>query len=134
MQTYFADTWFFIALHDRFDSHYSRANAIRMRLGRSAILTHEAVFTEMLAHFAEDGPRSRVRVASIVRDLLRSIDVVTPDRTLFLRSLARYEQRLDKQYSLVDCMSMIIMEDRGIHHVLTNDHHFTQAGFTIVNQ
>jgi predicted nucleic acid-binding protein len=28
---------------------------------------------------------------------------------------------------------MIVMEDHGIHHVLTNDHQFEQAGFTLVN-
>jgi uncharacterized protein len=134
MPPYFADTWFFIALHDRFDAHYLRARAIQTRLSRSVLVTHEAVFTEMLAHFADDGPWSRARAAGIVRDLIRTIDVITPDRPLFLRALDRYEQRLDKEYSLVDCMSMVVMEERGIHHVLTNDHHFTQAGFTIVNQ
>lgn len=39
-----------------------------------------------------------------------------------------------RTYSLVDCISMVVMEERGIQHVLTNDHHFTQAGFTVVNQ
>ena len=44
----------------------------------------------------------------------------------------RYERRLDKGYSLVDCMSMVVMEDLDIQHVLTNDRHFQQAGFTLV--
>jgi predicted nucleic acid-binding protein len=31
-------------------------------------------------------------------------------------------------------MSMEVMERRGITHVLTNDHHFRQEGFTVVNE
>jgi uncharacterized protein len=41
---------------------------------------------------------------------------------------------LDKAYSLVDCMSMSLMRERGITHILTNDHHFRQEGFTLVNE
>lgn len=40
-----------------------------------------------------------------------------------------YEQRLDKGYSLVDCISINVVRDRGITEVLTNDHHFEQEGF-----
>ncbi len=28
MQTYFVDTWFLIALHDRFDGHHQRATRL----------------------------------------------------------------------------------------------------------
>ena len=51
----------------------------------------------------------------------------------FARALDLYEARPDKEYSLVDCMSMVVMRERGITHVLTNDHHFRQEGFTVVN-
>jgi predicted nucleic acid-binding protein len=34
-----------------------------------------------------------------------------------------------KGYSLTDCDSMRVMEDRGIHDVLSSDQHFAQAGF-----
>jgi predicted nucleic acid-binding protein len=29
---------------------------------------------------------------------------------------------------------MVVMEQRGIRHVLTNDHHFAQAGFVVVSE
>ena len=51
-----------------------------------------------------------------------------------MRALDLYSQRPDKEYSLVDCMSMVLMRERGITHVLTNDHHFRQEGFTVVNE
>jgi predicted nucleic acid-binding protein len=69
----------------------------------------------------------------MVRRALRDFTVEPMTRTLFIRGMDRYAARLDKEYSHVDCMSMIVMEDLAIQHVLTNDHHFQQEGFTLVN-
>ncbi|MCS4185174.1 hypothetical protein [Salinibacter ruber] len=33
---------------------------------------------------------------------------------------------------MVDCMSMVIMQDRDIREVLTNDDHFAQEGFVVL--
>ncbi|MFM5956954.1 MAG: PIN domain-containing protein, partial [Dolichospermum sp.] len=38
-------------------------------------------------------------------------------------------QREDKEWGLVDCISFIVMQDRGITDALTADTHFQQAGF-----
>ncbi len=35
----------------------------------------------------------------------------------------------DKDWSLVDCASFVVMKQRGIQEALTSDHHFEQAGF-----
>jgi uncharacterized protein len=133
MQTYFADTWYFVALHDRFDNHHARAMRIQERFSRSEVVTHDAVLTEMLAYFSDGGAQARVRAAQTVRNLLQDIEVVVPTRDLFARALDLYARRPDKEYSLVDCMSMIVMRDRGISHVLTNDHHFRQEGFEVIS-
>jgi predicted nucleic acid-binding protein len=42
------------------------------------------------------------------------------------------EARLDKEWSLVDASSFIIMRHFGITQALTTDKHFTQAGFVRV--
>ena len=39
-------------------------------------------------------------------------------------------ERQDKDWSLTDCISFIVMKERGIHDALTTDKHFEQAGFT----
>lgn len=39
------------------------------------------------------------------------------------------EDRLDKTWSLVDCASFVVMEERGLTEALTTDRHFEQAGF-----
>jgi uncharacterized protein len=42
--------------------------------------------------------------------------------------------RADKQWSLVDCSSFVLMEELKISQVLTTDHHFQQAGFRVLLQ
>ena len=60
------------------------------------------------------------------------VRVMEQNSDTFLAGLARYERRLDKGYSLQDCVSMNVMEAEGITEVLPNDHHFEQEGFTIL--
>jgi uncharacterized protein len=134
MRKYFVDTWFLVALFDAADSDHRRAARINRSIGNAYLVTHDGVLSEFLGFISDEGERVRARGIRVVRDLLRERVVVPQDRALFLRALQRYEDRGDKEYSLVDCMSMIVMEERGIRHVLTNDHHFTQAGFIIVNE
>ena len=129
---YFVDTWFLIALTDRDDSDHRRARHLDRTLRDSVFVTHDAVLMEMLAFYSAEGGWARKIAADNARDAMRTYRVLPADRPLFLRALERYERRADKAYSLVDCMSMIVMEEHGIQHVLTNDHHFEQEGFTLV--
>jgi uncharacterized protein len=46
------------------------------------------------------------------------------------RALALFKQRLDKDWSLCDCVSFVTMSDSGISNALSTDHHFEQAGFS----
>ena len=129
----FADTWYFVALHDRFDRHHGHALRIRARHGMQHLVTHENVLAEMLTFFSGQGSAARTAAVAATLEALAGLNVVTPDRALFRRALDLYALRPDKAYSLVDCMSMIVMKDRGITHVLTNDHHFRQEGFTVLS-
>jgi len=43
--------------------------------------------------------------------------------------LELYARRPDKSWSLTDCISFVVMTDRGLTEALTGDHHFEQAGF-----
>ena len=76
----------------------------------------------------------RQTVAGITHDILDDpdIEVLPIHSSLFLSGLNLDEQRLDKGYSMVDCISMMAMKNRDISEVLTHDKHFIQEGFNIL--
>jgi hypothetical protein len=43
--------------------------------------------------------------------------------------ISLFKQRKDKEWGLVDCVSFIVMQNRGMTDALTADTHFQQAGF-----
>jgi predicted nucleic acid-binding protein len=55
--------------------------------------------------------------------------IVGASETLFERGVELYSKRLDKNWSLTDCISFVVMQDLGITEALTGDQHFEQAGF-----
>jgi hypothetical protein len=59
----------------------------------------------------------------------RSVRIVPQTTVSFSAGLTLYRARLDKGYSLTDCISMEAMRHEGITDVLTNDGHFEQEGF-----
>ena len=60
------------------------------------------------------------------------VEVVGWNEDLFDQGLALYEARPDKNWSLTDCLSFVVMQQAGISEALTADHHFEQAGFHAV--
>ncbi|HVX83419.1 MAG TPA: PIN domain-containing protein [Phycisphaerae bacterium] len=127
MKTYFADTSFLIALSSPTDGLHVRAvdNAKRpLRL-----VTSQWVPAEFLAAFS--GTADRVRAGEVAAGLGQKKDgtVVPASEEWFLRGLALYRSRPDKEWSLVDCISFEIMRELGIQEALTGDRHFEQAGF-----
>jgi predicted nucleic acid-binding protein len=135
MRRYFVDTWYLIALTDRFDANHLAARRIEPITRGPVLVTHEAVLTEFLTFFADAGPMTRQMAVRRVRTIFEQPQwTVARSSELFSGALDFYAHRLDKAYSLVDCMSMVLMNQQKITHVLTNDHHFRQEGFTVVNE
>ena len=130
MKAVFADTFYWIALSDPSDARYRDALAVESTLAGARILTTEEVLSEFLTFFAAD-PRWRARASRAVQGLFQTPDVyiVRQSHESFLSGLDLYANRLDKGYSLADCISMQTMRREGMTDVLTNDRHFEQEGF-----
>jgi uncharacterized protein len=58
-----------------------------------------------------------------------NIEVILLTDHLYRLAFTLFKKREDKEWGLVDCISFIVMEDRGITDALTADIHFQQAGF-----
>lgn len=124
----FIDTSYILALVNRTDSQHERAQQASLQAGR-AYLTTEAVLTEVGNALA----RQRWRALSIatLRILRTSADIqiVAISSDIFARAVAFYSERPDKDWGLTDCISFVVMQERGLTQVLAFDRHFEQAGF-----
>ena len=134
MKTVFADSLYWIAIARPADPWASPARKSRATLGDVQIVTTDEVLSEFLTALSAGGPRLRKQAASIVREILVNpgVRVIAQSRQSFLSGLQFYELRGDKEYSLIDCISMNAMQAESLQGALTNDHHFEQEGFTIL--
>ena len=57
------------------------------------------------------------------------VEIVWGDERLHKSAFALLQQRLDKNYSLCDAVSFVLMRERAINEALTTDKHFAQEGF-----
>ena len=100
------------------------------------ILTSETVLAEVLNFMAKYGAQNRLATVDLIRRFGRGLNVdVEPQTSLqFWNAVDFYNARPDQEWGLVDCATFILMAEKGVREALTNDHHFTQAGFTILMQ
>lgn len=93
-------------------------------------LTHTGVVTELIPLAQSRGLRRRT-VLDFIEELHSDRDnvVVTITERLYRDALVLLAHRLDKEWSLCDAMSFLLMEDHAIREAFTADRHFEQAGF-----
>src|SRR5207253_3048405 len=120
MPQVFADTFSWIALANARDEWHEEAKRLSIGLTASVLVTTEEVLVEFLTWFASHGPAAREHAAATVRQILQDATsrVIPQSHDGFLAALDLYEQRLDKQYSMTDCLSMQTMHALGITEVL----------------
>ena len=63
-----------------------------------------------------------------------SNDIVTAGRELLERGITLFSNRPDKEWSLTDCITFVVMEEHGATEALMSDGDFEQAGFVAVAQ
>jgi predicted nucleic acid-binding protein len=62
------------------------------------------------------------------------VSIVAPEPETFAQGIDLYRNRPDKNWSLTDCISFVVMKREGITEALTADRHFEQAGFKALLQ
>lgn len=131
MERVFADTGYWIALLNPRDDLHHKAAATSRSYSPDEIVTTEMVLTEFLNSLSDHGPRLRQAAAKAVASLrdMSQIVIVPQTSQLFEKALKRYQDMTDKSWSLTDCASFIIMEEKRLTAALTHDRHFAQAGF-----
>jgi len=127
MKRAFADTGYYLALLNARDQHHGAAAAAAREWTRF-VLT-DFVLVEVGNAVAASARRGTF--PRLVRHLRQDPDtvVIPVSRELLAAGVDLYERRPDKDWSLTDCISFVVMDEEGLSDALTADHHFEQAGF-----
>lgn len=131
MRILFADTCYWIAILNPRDQLHERAVGVSQTLTAARIVTTDEVLTEFLNYFGDRGILLRQAATRMVMHMQvdRRIHIEPQSRETFVAGFSFYRARLDKGYSLTDCISMNLMRQMQLTEALTNDGHFSQEGF-----
>lgn len=134
MREVFCDSSYFIAIFNPKDPLHQQALVASEENQSCAFVTTDAVLIETLNYFSGRGAWLRGAAAKQVSVVRRSPSffIVNTTEQRLQTSLEFYSRQNDKEYSCTDCISMIVMRERGIARVLTSDRHFRQAGFDVL--
>jgi predicted nucleic acid-binding protein len=128
MKPVFADTSYFLAFLGEKDQHHARAVGWTRAL-RAPVVTTEYVVIEVGNSLTKSGDRA------VFVDFYRALrqdaklEVIAASTELQDRGAKLFGERPDKEWSLTDCISFVIMSERGMHEALSADRDFEEAGF-----
>jgi len=110
------------------DEDHEKALMLSSEFDRKALIITDAVLLEIGNSLSRRFKQSCIET---IEGFFRSneVEIVRLDETLFTKAFEHYKRHSDKTWGLVDCISFIVMQERGITDALTSDKHFIQAGF-----
>jgi predicted nucleic acid-binding protein len=133
MSDLFADTAGWGNLIDATQPYHSLAASLyraARQQGRQVVTTNY-VIAELVTLMTSPLRIPRPKIVAFIESLKTSpyVQVVHVDVNLDEQAWQLLKSRQDKEWSLTDCASFVVMRQRGIREALTTDHHFEQAGF-----
>jgi predicted nucleic acid-binding protein len=127
----FVDTAAWLALLNKDDDLHRQAQQVMQTLRRqhAALLTTEFVLLEVAD--ALSAPAHRERTVKFINGLrqLPLLTILPASQSLWAAGWKLYSDRLDKDWSLTDCISFVIMTQERLTQAFTSDRNFEQAGF-----
>lgn len=124
----FVDTGYLLALLSPGDELFERAHRWAGAVNEPLVST-EYVLWELVNSFSDPIDRPKVHAAASEIRSSPNWDLLPATPELFLAGLDLHQARPDKHWSLTDCISFLVMQDRALLQALAFDRHFEQAGF-----
>jgi len=114
------------ACHEQAATLYRRFRQQGFRL-----LTTNYILAELVALLTSPLGIPRTKIIAFITGLKTSpyVDILHVDATLDAQAWQLLVDRSDKDWSLVDCSSFVVMRQAGLIEALTTDRNFEQAGF-----
>ena len=131
MNRLFLDTSYTIALSSSKDLYHQRAIQLANIIQEESlrILTTRAVVLEIGNALAKEKYRKAgIELLSAIEED-SSIEIIPISEELYHQALQLFQQRMDKEWGITDCISFIVMKAHALTDALTTDDHFRQAGF-----
>lgn len=133
MTDLFADTAGWANIVDPRQPYHARAASLyrQAREQRRKLITTNYILTELVSLLTSPLRIPRPSIVAFIEGIKTSpyVEIVHVDVTLDAQAWQLLTHRQDKDWSLVDCSSLVVMRQRSIVEALTTDHHFEQAGF-----
>ncbi len=133
MDKIFADTTGWGHLVDSTQKYHELAADIYRNLPRKGceIVTTNYIITELVALMISPLRLQHPVIVEFINSMKLSphVEIIHIDPVLDEQAWQLLSKRADKEWSLVDCSSFVVMEKLGITESFTTDHHFEQAGF-----
>ena len=104
--------------------------AEKLKASAAPLITTRAVLIEIGNALSK--PRYRQAAVRLLNalELDPQVEIIPLTEELYGRAFQLYRERPDKKWSLTDCLSFVVMEERQMTQALTADDDFRQAGFT----
>lgn len=127
----FVDTSYLLALELKNDQNHKIANKHWQDFVKDSfsLVTTSYIFDETVTYLNSRGFHDKAVEVGENLLLSSSVELIQVDENLFLEGWAMFQKHKDKRYSLTDCISFIVMEQKEIQTALTFDKHFVQTGF-----
>jgi predicted nucleic acid-binding protein len=127
------DTGFVIALINKRDRYHKQARILADQYDGQPMLITDAILLEIGNALARG---FKAEASEIIANFLISdeVKVIRLSPQLFDEAFALYQKYRDKEWSLVDCVSFIVMRQENSKQALTFDRHFIQAGFEVLTR
>jgi uncharacterized protein len=133
MPDLFGDTSFWGNLIDQTQNYHTLAAALyrTARQQQRKVIITNYIISELVALLTSPLRIPRSATIAFIQGLKTSpyVEIIHVDAALDTQAWDLLVSREDKEWSLVDCSSFVVMQQRGLMEALTTDHHFEQAGF-----
>ena len=130
----FVDTAAWLALVNKSDNAHQSARKVRNELLRARF--QFSVTNYVLLEIANALCKSRYKETAVklIDSIKRTkdIQVLEVSKEIYEEAWRIYSTYSDKDWSLTDCTSFVVMREKGITQAFTTDRHFEQAGFDIL--
>jgi len=100
-----------------------------LRARKVALVTTEFVLLEVANALCTAAWRGKAIALIDGFRLLSNLRIVPADSSLWAEGWQLYCSRPDKEWSLTDCTSIVVLQKEHIDQVFSSDHHFEQAGY-----